>query len=119
MGVVVSVARRAVVAVAIVLAASVAACGDITFAPDAGPTVGAAVPPRADASATPSGATGGPGGHAGPAGTGGTGCATNDDCRGGKLDRCDVATGTCVACLTNDDCDGDRKCAAGKCGPKG
>jgi hypothetical protein len=112
MGGLVSAALRALTPVAIVLAVSVAACGDVTFAPDAGTTVSGAGPP------TPVAPLGGTAGHAGTTGPGGTGCASNDDCQGDKLKRCDVARGTCVACLTSADCDGDRKCAAGKCGPR-
>ena len=113
MGGLASVALRALAPVAIVLAASAAACGDITLAPDAGPTgpsaplIRDAGPPAPPGSVTPD--------RARTVGPGGTMCASNGDCPGGKLKRCDVARGMCVACLTNDDCDGDRVCAAGSC----
>jgi hypothetical protein len=53
--------------------------------------------------------------RAGTIGPGGTGCASNADCHGGKLKRCDVVRAACVACLTNHDCDGDQICIAGIC----
>jgi hypothetical protein len=115
MGGLVGATVRALATVAMVLAVSVAACGDITLAPDAGATTSG---PGPAAPAAPAGPMAGAAGHAGPVAPGGTACAAHGDCQSGKLKYCDAARGVCVACLTDADCDGDRKCAAGTCGPK-